>query len=50
MPSNAKIEVVIVLTQSNAWAAAIVAAALDVPVEEVVSSCLKGSTNLKSAT
>lgn len=41
------VQVEITLTRANAGAAALVAAALGKSVEEVVSLCLKGSTNLK---
>lgn len=43
-----KKKVTITLSRANAGAAAYVAAVLKKPISEVVSSCLKGSTNPKA--
>lgn len=43
-----KTKITITLSRANAGAAAYVAAVLNKPISEVVSYCLKGSTNPKA--
>ena len=43
-----KTKITLTLSRANAGAAAYVAAILKKPISEVVSSCLKGSTNPKA--